>query len=150
MMEDEFVRQRHWVTQAKFLDLLAAASLIPGPSSTKVAFFIGHTQGGWSGLLVGGCCFILRAGILVTLIAAIYVRFGSLPQAIGVLCGIKPEMIAIILQVLWSLSRTALKTRLLAGIGAIAVILNASGVAPLPVLVVAGLASVAVMLPQKT
>src|SRR6266498_523664 len=40
MMEDEFVRKRKWISQAEFLDRLAAANLIPGPSSTEVAIFI--------------------------------------------------------------------------------------------------------------
>src|ERR1700685_2041884 len=58
MMEDEFVRKRHWITEAEFLDRLAAASLIPGPSSTEVAIFIGQAKQGWAGLVIGGCCFI--------------------------------------------------------------------------------------------
>ena len=85
MMEDEFVRKRHWITQAEFLDRLAAASLIPGPSSTEVAIFIGQSKRRWIGLLVGGCCFILPAAVLVTLIAAVYARYGSLPQVAGIL-----------------------------------------------------------------
>jgi chromate transporter len=141
MMEDEFVRKRQWITKAEFLDRLAAASLIPGPSSTEVAIFIGQSKRGWAGLLVGGCCFILPAGILVTLIAAVYARYGTLPQVAGILYGIKPAVIAIILQALWSLSRTAIKTKLLAVIGVIAVVLNAVGVAPLVVLAAAGIAA---------
>jgi chromate transporter len=141
MMEDEFVRKRHWISEAEFLDRLAAASLIPGPSSTEVAIFIGQSKRGWAGLIVGGCCFIIPAAVLVTLIAAVYARFGSLPQVAGVLYGIKPAVIAIILQALWSLGRTAAKTKLLAVIGLIAVALNAFGIAPLVVLAIAGIAS---------
>ncbi len=141
MMEDEFVRKRQWITEAEFLDRLAAASLIPGPSSTEVAIFIGQSKRGWAGLLVGGCCFILPAAIMVTVIAAVYARYGSLPQVAGILYGIKPAVIAIILQALWSLSRTAIKTRILAVIGLIAVVLNAFGVAPLGVLAIAGIAA---------
>src|SRR5271166_5999004 len=110
MMEDEFVRKRHWISEAEFLDRLAAATLIPGPSSTEVAIFIGHTKRGWSGLIVAGCCFIIPAAVLVTLIAAVYARFGSLPQVAGILYGIKPAVIATILQALWSLARSATKT----------------------------------------
>jgi chromate transporter len=141
MMEDEFVRKRHWITEAEFLDRLAAASLIPGPSSTEVAIFIGQAKRGWPGLVIGGCCFIIPAALLVTLIAAIYVRFGSLPQVAGILYGIKPVVIAIILQALWSLARTAIKSKLLAVIGVLAVVLSGFGVAPLIVLVIAGIAS---------
>jgi chromate transporter len=140
MMEDEFVRKRRWITEAEFLDRLAAASLIPGPSSTEVAIFVGQAKRGWAGLVVGGCCFIIPAALLVTLIAAVYVRFGSLPQVAAILYGIKPAVIAIILQALWSLARAAIKSKLLAVIGALAVVLSGLGVAPLIVLAIAGTA----------
>lgn len=141
MMEDEFVRKRHWIIEAEFLDRLAAASLIPGPSSTEVAIFIGGAKRGWAGLVIGGCCFIIPAAVLVALIAVAYVRFGSLPQVAGILYGIKPAVIAIILQALWSLARTAIKSKLLAVIGVLAVVLSGFGVAPLIILVMAGIAS---------
>jgi chromate transporter len=141
MMEDEFVRKRHWITEAEFLDRIAAASLIPGPSSTEVAIFIGQAKRGWAGLVIGGCCFIIPAAVLVTLIAAVYARFGSLPQVEGILYGIKPAVIAIILQALSSLARTAIKSKLLAVIGVLAVVLSGFGIAPLIVLAIAGIAS---------
>jgi chromate transporter len=143
MMQEEFVRRRHWISEAEFLDRIAAASLIPGPSSTEVAIFIGQRRRGWPGLLVGGCCFIIPAAILVTLIAAVYVRFGSLPQVAGILYGIKPAVIAIILHALWKLSRTAVKTKFLAVVGFAALVLSAMGIAPLLVLAIAGIACAA-------
>jgi chromate transporter len=141
MMEDEFVRRRHWLTEADFLDRLGMANLIPGPNSTEVAIFIGYSKRGWAGLIVAGCCFIVPAAVLVAVIAAVYVRFGSLPQVEGILYGIKPAVIAIILQALWSLARTAVKTKLLAAIGVTAVVLSGVGIAPLLVLVISGTAS---------
>jgi len=141
MMENEFVRKRRWITEAGFLDRLAAANLIPGPSSTEVAIFVGHSKGGWAGLLIAGCCFIIPAAVMVAMTAAVYVRFGSMPQVAGILYAIKPAVIAIILQALWSLARTATKTKLLAAIGVISIILNALGIAPLIVLAIAAIAS---------
>jgi chromate transporter len=141
LMEDEFVRKRHWITEADFLDRLAAANLIPGPSSTEVAIFIGQAKRGWAGLVIAGCCFIIPAAVLVTLIAAVYARFGSLPQFAGILYGIKPAVIAIILEALWSLARTAVKSKLLAVIGVVAVVLNGFGVFPLIVVAIAGFGS---------
>lgn len=143
MMQDEFVRRRQWITAEEFLDRVGAANLIPGPSSTEVAIFIGHARRSWAGLLVAGCCFIIPAAVLVALIAAVYVRFGSLPQVAGILVAIKPVVIAIILQALWSLARIAVKTKSLACIGVISVALSAVGIAPLIILASAGIASVA-------
>jgi chromate transporter len=145
MMENEFVRKRRWITESDFLDRLAAANLIPGPSSTEVAIFIGHSKRGWAGLVVAGCCFIIPAALMVGMIAAIYVRFGSLPQFAGILYAIKPAVIAIILQALWGLARTATKSKTLAAIGVISIVLSALGIAPLIVLAAAGIASGAVV-----
>ncbi len=141
MMQDEFVRKRQWITQADFLDRLGAANLIPGPSSTEVAIFIGHAKRGWAGLVVAGCCFIIPAAVMVTLIAEVYVRYGSLPQVAGILYAIKAAVIGVIVQALWSLGRTATKTKLLAFIGVVAIVLSAIGVAPLIVIAIAGAAS---------
>src|ERR1017187_6490738 len=141
MMEDEFVRKRQWITEADFLDRLAAANLIPGPSSTEVAIFIGRSKRGGAGLLVAGCCFMIPAAVMVAMIAVVYVCFGSLPQVAGILYAIKPAVIAIILQALLSLARTATKTKLLAAIGVVSVVFNALGIAPLVVLAIAGIAS---------
>src|ERR1035438_6485588 len=107
MMEEEFVRRRHWITQAEFLDRLATANLIPGPSSTEVAIFIGQLKRGWRGLIVAGSCFIIPAALIVSVIAWAYVRFGSLPRAQNVLYAIKPVVVAIIIQALGRLSRRA-------------------------------------------
>jgi len=141
MMEDEFVRKRGWITEEDFLDRVAAASLIPGPSSTEVGIFIGRSLRGWSGLVVAGCCFIIPAAILVSLIAAAYVRFGALPQAEGILRAIKPAVIALILQALWKLGKTAAKTWALGLIGIVSAVLNFVGVGPLLVLALAGVSS---------
>ena len=141
MMEDEFVRKRKWITEEDFLDRVAAASLIPGPSSTEVGIFIGHSLRGWPGLIVAGSCFIIPAAILVTLIAAAYVRLGTLPRAEGILRAIKPVVIAVIIQALWSLGKTAAKTIALALTGAGAAALSFLRMNPLLVLAVAGTVS---------
>src|SRR2546421_3130766 len=79
MMEDELVRRRGWVSSADFLDLLAVSNLLPGPSSTELAIFLGYRLRGLRGLLVAGTCFILPAFVMVAAIAWAYIRYGSLP-----------------------------------------------------------------------
>src|SRR5258708_17108668 len=61
IMEDELVRRRKWLSREKFLDLLGASNLIPGPSSSELAIHIGYLRAGWTGLLAAGICFILPA-----------------------------------------------------------------------------------------
>src|SRR5918995_3641190 len=127
MMEDEVVRGRRWVTREKFLDLLGATNLIPGPNSTEMAIHIGYHRAGWAGLIVAGSCFILPAVLIVTVLAWAYVRYGSIPEVKGVLYGIKPVIIAIVLQALWSLLRAAITTKFLAVLSFAAVVLTFLG-----------------------
>jgi chromate transporter len=134
MMEDEVVRRRGWLSREEFLDLLGATNLIPGPNSTEMAIHVGHRRAGWPGLVVAGLCFILPATALVWALAWAYARYGRLPEAAGLLYGVKPVIIAVVLQALWSLGRSALKTRglVLAALGSAA--LSAAGVNELAVL----------------
>jgi chromate transporter len=134
MFEDEVVRRRGWLTRAEFLDLLGATNLIPGPNSTEMAIHIGHRRAGWLGLIVAGSCFILPAALIVGVLAWVYVRFGQLPAAEGLLYGIKPVIIAIIVQALWRLGRTAVKNWPLGLLGVTAIALNFLGLNELIVL----------------
>src|SRR4051812_38556317 len=61
LMEDEIVRRRGWLTKPDFLDLLGAAHLIPGPTSTELALHIGRPPAGWPGLPAPGAALILPA-----------------------------------------------------------------------------------------
>jgi len=141
MMEDEFVRKRQWLSAEDFADRLAAANLIPGPSSTELAIFIGYMKRGWRGLLVAGSCFIIPAAVLVSLIAAAYVRYGSLPRMEGILYAIKPVVIAIVAQAVWNLGRTAVKMWWLGLLAVACVTLSFLNLDPLAVLAFAGLVS---------
>jgi chromate transporter len=149
MMEEEFVRRRQWITEADFLDRLATANLIPGPSSTEVAIFVGQLKRGWRGLIVAGCCFLIPAAVIVSVIAWAYVRFGSLPKAEGILSAIKPAVVAIVIQALGKLGRTGVRTILLVVIALLAGVLSLMGVGPVLVLVFAGLVSAAALTMKK-
>ena len=139
MMEDEVVRRRGWLTREEFLDLLAATNLIPGPNSTEMAIHIGHRRAGWKGLLVAGACFIVPAVLTTLLLAWLYVRFGTLPQAGGLLYGVKAVVLAVVLQAIWRLGRSALRTKGLAAVAVIAAAANVLGVNELSVLGLGGL-----------
>src|SRR5256885_483208 len=90
LIEEECVRRRGWITRAQFLDVLGAANLIPGPTSTELAMHVGLRRAGWAGLLVAGVCFIAPAALIVGIIAAVYVRAGQLPAFDGMLRAVKP------------------------------------------------------------
>jgi len=137
-MEDEIVRRRGWLTRDQFLDYLGATNLIPGPNSTEMAMHLGQTRAGWPGLVVAGVSFIAPAALIVGALAWAYLRYGALPETIGILYGVKPVVIAIVGQALWSLGRSAVKTRGLAVLAGAAVLAAAAGVHELAVLLAAG------------
>lgn len=139
IMHHETVQRRKWLTDQEFLDLIGATNLIPGPNSTEMAIHIGYLRAGWLGLLLGGACFILPAVLIVLILAWLYVRFGSLPQAAGFLYGVKPVVIAIIVQALWSLGQKAVKNVFLAAAGLVILILYFLGVNEIALLFAGGL-----------
>ncbi|HEX5066585.1 MAG TPA: chromate efflux transporter [Myxococcota bacterium] len=134
MMEDEVVRRRRWLTREQFLDLLGATNLIPGPNSTELAIHIGHARAGWHGLFVAGACFILPAAVIVTACAWLYVQVGRLPEFSGILYGVKPVVIAVVLQALWRLARTALRGAWPAFFALCAAVANCAGAGEIAVL----------------
>jgi chromate transporter len=139
MMHDETVKRRKWLTDQEFLDLVGATNLIPGPNSTEMAIHVGFLRAGWPGLIVGGVCFIVPAVLIVTALAWVYVRFGSTPRAAWLLYGVKPVVIAIIVQALWTLGRKAVKSRLTAVVGLSVLVLYFLGVNEIALLFGGGL-----------
>ena len=150
LMEDEIVRRRGWLTREAFLDYVGATNLIPGPNSTELAITIGRERAGWPGLIVAGVSFILPAAIIVGVIAWAYTRFGQLPAIVAVMAGVKPVVIAIIVQALWRLTKSAVKTHALAVLGVAASVAAALGANELLVLLVAAVAAAATMLGERS
>jgi chromate transporter len=128
LMEDEVVRRRGWLTREAFLDYVGATNLIPGPNSTELAIEVGRDRAGWPGLLVAGASFIVPAALIVGVIAWGYVRYGQLPAMLALLAGVKPVVIAIVVQALWRLARTAIKTVWLAALAVGVIVAVVAGV----------------------
>ncbi|WP_437551478.1 chromate efflux transporter [Sorangium sp. So ce367] len=142
MMQDEVVRRREWLSEERFLDLLGATNLIPGPNSTEMAIHIGYERARGPGLAVAGICFIVPAMVITGALGWAYVRFGTVPAATWLLYGIKPVMIAVVVQAIGALAPKAARTTSLRLLGATAAVLAWLGVNELAVLFGAGAASV--------
>lgn len=145
MFRQELVTQRKWVTDEEFLDLLGATNLIPGPNSTEMAIHLGYVRAGWRGLIVGGLCFLGPAMLIVMLLAALYVQYGSTPTAEWLLYGIKPVIVAVILQAVWGLARKAAKNWILLIVGVAAFALYLLGINELLLLFGCGLAGALIL-----
>lgn len=128
LLRHEVVVRRGWMTDQQYLDRVGASNLVPGPSSTQTVMHAGYARAGWWGLFIGGTLFILPAAVLVLVFAWLYVRFGTTAGGQWLLYGIKPVIIAVVLQALWGLGRTAIKNALFGAIGVAVVALYLRGV----------------------
>jgi chromate transporter len=141
MMQSEVVGRRRWLSEERFLDLLGATNLIPGPNSTEMAIHIGWERRRWAGLAVAGLAFILPAALITGALAWTYVRSGSVPAVDWLLYGVKPVILAVILQAIWRLAPRAARTARLRVLAGLAALLVAIGVHELAVLFGAGAAA---------
>jgi chromate transporter len=140
LMEDALVERRRWLTRERFLTLLGITNLLPGPNSTEMAMHIGHLRAGGIGLVAAGVAFITPAAIMSAALAWLYLRYDVSPPVIGVLYGLKPVVVAVVLQALWRLGRSALRTPALIAVAIVAITVTVSGAHELVVLLTGGLA----------
>ena len=122
MMESEIVGERKWLTREKFLDLVGATNLVPGPNTIEIALEIGYMRAGWLGFAVAGICFVLPSTLITIGFAWAYMEFGSLPQMAHFSDGIKPVIVAVILLAIWKLGKTAVKNWRLAVVAIVVLI----------------------------
>jgi chromate transporter len=138
MMQNEVVTRRQWLTDERFLELLGATNLIPGPNSTELAIHIGWERRRWAGLLVAGLAFIVPAMLITGALGYVYVRFGRVPEAAWLLYGVKPVILGVVVQAIWALAPKAAHTTRLRVLGGSAALLAGFGVNELAVLFGAG------------
>lgn len=143
MLEHEVVERRGWMTREQYLDLLGATQLMPGPNSTEMAIHVGYLRAGLPGLVVAGIAFLAPAVLLTGLLAWGYVRGRGLPQVDGLLYGVKPVILAIVVGAFAGMAPKAAPTRRLQALGLAAAGASLAGAHELAVLLLAGLAAVA-------
>ena len=143
LMRRELVRERAWLTDAELMDMLGAANLIPGPNSTELAMHIGAKRAGWRGLWAGGFAFIFPAVAIVMVLAWAYVEYGATTAGKGIIEGVSPFILAVIVQAIWGLRTAAIKSTATLVIAAAAGVLNVAGANEIVLILGAGAVMVA-------
>lgn len=110
MLRQEVVERRTWVEEQRFLDLMGITNLIPGPNSTELVMHIGRERAGIKGLVGAGTAFILPAASITLVFAWLYMSYGTTTQGEWLLRGIKPVVLAVVMQAIWNLGKTAFKS----------------------------------------
>jgi len=140
LMEEEAVTKQGWLSREQFLDLLSVTNLVPGPTTVKMACFLGRVRAGWAGLLAGGMCFILPAFLFTLGLAWLYKRFGDLPQVSVLFYGVTPAVMAVILAATYKLGQSAIRDWKAAFLAALCLAASFSGLNELLILLASGLA----------
>ncbi|WP_256079198.1 chromate efflux transporter [Massilia sp. YIM B04103] len=116
MMHSELVEKRRWISEQRFLHALNYCMLLPGPEATQLAVYIGWLMHKTRGGIIAGTLFILPSLLIMMALSWIYLAYGSLPLIAGILYGIKPAVVAIVLAAAWRVGRRTLRNAALAGI----------------------------------
>ncbi len=151
LQEEECVHRRRWLDRQRFLDLLAATNLIPGPNSTEMAIHLGRLRAGWPGLLAAGVAFVTPAALVSVAFAVFYVRFGRTPALKGMLEAIRPAVLVVVADALVRFGRSALRGPAAVVTAAAAAALALAGVSEILLVVLAAvLGLLAGMVPVAT
>jgi len=116
LMHAELVERRRWISEQRFLHALNYCMLLPGPEATQLAIYIGWLMHKIPGGVVAGVLFVLPSLFILIGLSWIYLAFGSLPLVAGILYGIKPAVVAIVLAAAWRIGSRTLKNGLLLGL----------------------------------
>lgn len=120
IMHHDLVEKNDWISEKRFLHALNYCMVLPGPEAQQLATYIGwlmHRT--WGGIVAGGL-FVLPSWFILVALAWVYMRYGSVPAVAGVLYGIKPAVVAIVLFATWRIGSRALKNWVLWAISALA------------------------------
>ena len=140
LMHTELVERRRWISEQRFLHALNYCMLLPGPEATQLAVYIGWLMHKTRGGVMAGVLFVFPSLLILILLSWIYMAYGSLPVVAGILYGIKPAIVAIVLGAAWRIGSRTLKNPTLIGIAVAAFLAIAVLKLPFPLIVLAAAA----------
>jgi chromate transporter len=141
IMHHDLVDTRRWISERRFLHALNYCMVLPGPEAQQLATYIGWLMHRTSGGVIAGALFVLPSLVVLIALSWLYMAFGDVPTVAGILYGIKPAVVAIVLHAAWRIGSRALRRPILWVIAALAFVAIFAFAAPFPAIVlVAGLA----------
>jgi chromate transporter len=140
MMFNHMVEKRRWLSNDRFVKIMAFCHMLPGPEALQLAIYIGYLKRKLWGGVLAGLTFILPGALVMIVMSWLYVRYGKLPQVTDALYVLKPAVLGIIAAGIIKLGRAAIRTSFLAAllVGAFAG-MRFAGVNFLLILLIAGL-----------
>ncbi len=113
MMHQELVEKRRWISERRFLHALNYTMVLPGPEAQQLATYMGWMMHGTFGGIVAGTLFVLPSLLILIALTWAYLSFGHLDSVAGILYGIKPAVVAIVLFAAYRIGMKTLRHGLL-------------------------------------
>src|SRR5712691_8211209 len=114
MMYNHMVERRHWLSQDRFVKIMAFCHMLPGPEALQLAIYVGYLKRKLLGGILAGVTFILPGAVVIIALSWLYVTYGRLPQVNNVLYVLKPAVLGIIGAGIIKLGRAAIRNIFLA------------------------------------
>lgn len=108
-MHRDLVERKRWISEERFLHALNYCMLLPGPEAQQLAIYIGWLLHGTWGGLIAGTFFVLPSIFVLLTLSYIYTVYGNLTSVVGVLAGVKPVVVAIVVEAVLRIGGRALK-----------------------------------------
>jgi chromate transporter len=137
IMQHDLVDRRRWIDQHSFLQALNFCMVLPGPEAQQLATYIGWRLHGIRGGVAAGVLFVLPGALVLYALSWVAAAHGDVPLVRAVFAGLKPVVVAIVLQALWRIGRRALTTPMAGAIAAAAFVAIQFLQVPFPVIVLA-------------
>jgi len=141
LMHRILVEEKRWISEARFLHALNYCMLLPGPEAQQLATYVGWLLHRTPGGLAAGVLFVLPGAVVVLALSIVYARYQELPWVAASLAGLKPAVLAVVVEAVLRIGRRALRTRLLVGLAALAFVAIFALQVPFPA-IVAGAAAI--------
>jgi len=97
LIQSQVVDIHGWLTLTEFTDLITISEMTPGPIAINSATFVGTRIAGPGGAIISTFGCILPSCIIVSLLAWLYGKYRELAVINGVLAGLRPTVVALIL-----------------------------------------------------
>lgn len=135
LMHDELVEKKRWISEQRFLHALNYCMLLPGPEAMQLVTYIGWLMHRTAGGIIAGCLFVLPSLLILIALSWIYLAFGDVPVIAGILYGIKPAVVALVLAAAWRIGQRSLHNRALLAIAVLACVLISAVQLPFPAVI---------------
>ena len=114
MMFNHMVEKRRWLSEDRFIKIMAFCHMLPGPEALQLAIYVGYLKRRLLGGIVAGLTFIVPGAAVMIALSWLYVKYGQLPQVTNALYVLKPAVLGIIAAGIIKLGRAAIRTVFLA------------------------------------